>query len=132
MRLRVSEIPYAPVSWGELIDKITILEIKADRIKNYDAQKNIMKELTALREFEIKIMNDSLLKLKDELFLVNSRLWDIEDELRDHEAEHNFDEKFIKLARSVYFTNDQRAKIKREINAETQSEYCEEKSYSSY
>ena len=132
MRGANTKTPYIPVSWGEVIDKITILEIKSERILNTDAQQNIRNELNALRSFELDIMTVELRELKIKLLTVNASLWNIEEEIRQCEATQKFDKKFLELARSVYFKNDERARIKREINTMTKSMLVEEKSYPAY
>ncbi len=118
-----------PVSLGELIDKITILEIKKEHIKENKKLKNINKEL----EYLNKILLDSNLNidshLTNELKTVNNILWKIEDEIRIKENKKEFDYEFIKLARAVYKENDKRASIKKEINYTYHSELIEEKYY---
>ena len=122
------------LSIGELLDKISILQIKAERIDDPSKVKNINKELDVLRS----LWNDSpysdtnLSSEINELKNINEALWDIEDKIRDKERNQVFDKDFIELARSVYFTNDKRAEIKRIINGKTGSELIEEKSYSDY
>ena len=126
--------PRIPVSWGELIDKITILEIKNRRITSPEALANVVKELSSLSaaaDARIK-GNPALQKLKDSLSGVNQNLWQVEDDLRENEKNRKFDDKFIELARSVYRLNDERAAIKRQINDFLRSEIVEEKSYKSY
>ena len=122
------------ISVGELLDKITILEIKTERIADQEKLKNIRKELSVLKTLwekspytEYKLENE-VASLKE----VNEKLWEIEDEIRDKERNKTFDEGFVKLARAVYVTNDERAEIKRNINIKTGSELVEEKSYSDY
>ena len=119
-----------PVSLGELIDKITILEIKKEHIQENKKLKNINKELGSLK----KILLDANLhidsKLINQLKKVNNILWKIEDEIRIKENDKEFDNEFIKLARSVYKENDKRALIKKEINYTYYSEIIEEKYYS--
>jgi hypothetical protein len=129
----MSEIA-VPVSPGELIDKITILRIKSQRITDAAKLKNVRIELDALTTTwagsayaGIDITAD-----EDALFAVNERLWVIEDEIRDKEREQSFDAEFIRLARAVYFANDERAAIKRRINVRLGSAIIEEKSYSDY
>jgi hypothetical protein len=129
----MSEIA-VPVSPGELIDKITILRIKSQRITDAAKLKNVRVELDALTTTwagsayaGIDITAD-----EDALFAVNERLWVIEDEIRDKEREQSFDAEFIRLARAVYFANDERAAIKRRINLRLGSAIIEEKSYSDY
>jgi len=128
----IDNTPQVPVSWGELIDKITILEIKSIRITSATAVANVRLELDLLNEkaSQLIISKPDLLKLKDDLTLVNQALWEIEDKIRDKEAAGDFGLEFIDLARSVYKTNDHRAAIKREINFLLKSKLIEEKSYS--
>ena len=125
--------PYIPISWGELIDKITILEIKELKISAKNAQENIKKELVYLSD----IVNSNNLpievqSLKNELKNVNLKLWDVEDSIREKELASEFDEVFIELARSVYRLNDARAKTKQSINLSLSSELIEEKSYKEF
>jgi len=126
--------PQVPVSWGEVIDKITILEIKSEKLTAPDALANVRTELALLAGVarEALAENDRLSDLKSQLQSVNQALWDIEDEIREKEARQEFDEGFIALARSVYRQNDARAAIKRRINDLLGSEIVEEKSYKSY
>ncbi|MTE01039.1 hypothetical protein GIY56_12110 [Paracoccus sp. YIM 132242] len=120
--------PLAPVSWGELLDKITILEIKADRIRDPAARANVGRELELLRAVAAPVLpQPDLAPLVDGLRRVNRALWDIEDAIRAHEAAAQFDADFIALARSVYLTNDERAALKRRINALLRSDLVEEK-----
>ena len=112
-----------PVSIGELIDKITILEIKT----LFSDSDFVKKELRHLKEIEENL--DYNISLKEELYLVNRKLWNVEDALRLKEKEQDFGLFFIELARDVYFLNDKRAAIKRQINEETNSEYKEIKCY---
>jgi hypothetical protein len=122
-----------PVSWGELVDKITILQIKSDRMTDEGKLANVRKELALLTE---KLGDYASVaevsRLTKELYDVNAALWDIEDDIRDCENGGDFGEKFIGLARSVYITNDKRAELKREVNAVLGSELIEEKSYQKY
>ena len=111
------------VSKGELIDKITILEIKDDRVKDEEKLKNIRHELDVLLKYEFETT------LKERLKIVNNSLWDFEDAIRKLEDESDFGEKFIKLARNIYKFNDERARIKKLINIEQGSDIVEEKSY---
>ena len=124
-------IIFAPISVGELVDKITILEIKTENIQG-EALANIQNELQSLK----KILNDNQLdvdsKIIEELRQVNRILWKVEDKIRHHEGQKDFGENFIDLARSVYRHNDQRAAIKRRINIQNNSELIEEKSYQDY
>ncbi len=123
-----------PMSVGELLDKITILEIKSEKIKDPEKLKNINHELRLLIDTWIKtgLSNEQTESLKNDLKNVNLRLWSIEDDIRIKEKNREFDEVFIKLARSVYYENDDRAKVKKAINLLTGSELVEEKSYESY
>jgi hypothetical protein len=124
----------APISVGELIDKITILRIKRERIRAAPARANIDRELDRLREIRAGSSLDlaDLAALEEELFRVNGRLWDVEDEVRSLEQSGDFGERFIELARSVYRLNDQRSMLKRRINEVTGSAIVEEKSYRTY
>ena len=126
--------PHVPVSWGELIDKITILEIKAARLTSATALQNVRNELAQLTEKTLPLgdMAQQVAPLKADLTRVNEALWEIEDKIRDKEAAKAFDAEFIELARSVYVTNDQRAALKRRINQLLASELVEEKGYAAY
>ena len=123
-----------PISPGELVDKITILEIKKEFIVDSNKLKNINYEYNLL----MKIYNDDISKtdavdvLKTELKNINLSLWKIEDDIRDCERDKIFDNTFVELARSVYFTNDKRSKVKLEINLLLNSSLVEEKSYKDY
>ena len=119
------------VSIAELYDKVTILRIKKDRIKDSKKLFNINKDLIYL---ENKILNNDpqVNNLVDELYKINSKLWDIENSKRRCEAENNFGWDFIQLARDVYIYNDKRAEIKRKINVLTYSDVVEEKEYTKY
>mgnify|MGYP000982527043 FL=1 len=121
----------AEISAGELIDKITILEIKKDKISNKDKLINIVKELNSLNKTMKKFIPNeaTILKLKKELKDINSKLWDIENAKRNAEKKNIFDENFIQLARNVYKFNDKRAKIKLTINNSLGSNITEVKSY---
>ena len=122
------------LSVGELIDKISILELKQKHIKNNEQLKNIVKELNILKPLlkENRLESLEVNELYLKLYKVNSQLWEIEDKIREKEKEKNFDKEFVRLARSVYFTNDKRAQIKKEINIVSGSQLVEEKSYSNY
>ncbi|TET36915.1 hypothetical protein E3J61_00055 [Candidatus Dependentiae bacterium] len=123
-----------PISTGELFDKITILEIKIRRVADAQKRDNVLNEwheLTDTLEQHIS-MNHELTQLKKELLFINEQLWDIEDSIRAKEAQHLFDEEFIELARSVYYTNEQRSVLKRKINILTGSTLIEEKEYTKY
>ncbi len=121
----------APISIGELIDKITILEIKKNKLQNSKLE-NVLKELSFLRKLmekhQIEITDDLFKQLKD----INLILWNIEDQIRIKEKNKEFDNTFIELARSVYFKNDKRAEIKKSINRLSNSEITEEKFYTDY
>lgn len=122
------------VSFGEYLDKLTILQIKSERMTDADKLKNINHELKLLSD-TWAAHDKSKIDIKQEmkqLKLVNEKLWEIEDAIRDKERDKNFDQGFIELARSVYFTNDERARIKRVINEKLGSELIEEKSYADY
>lgn len=123
-----------PVSWGELVDKITILEIKMDRIHDEQKRANVSRELKTLRSFFAKKCpeQERVGHLKLDLRKVNEKLWIIEDDIRKCEKEKDFSQRFIDLARAVYITNDKRAALKREINTILDSELFEEKSYEDY
>ncbi len=120
-----------PVSIGELIDKITILEIKAERISDADKNANVRKELDGLWPLwqQQLASQPGLDALKDQLKAINVRMWDIQDQLRDKEAAQVFDDAFIQLARGVYGTNGERVKVKNEINRIAGSALVEEKQY---
>ncbi|MDK9696941.1 MAG: DUF6165 family protein [Siculibacillus sp.] len=122
-----------PVAWGELVDKITILEIKSERIADPAKLANVVTELGLLRERLGTVENDpAIARLHAALKAVNEALWRIEDDIRDCERDGDFGPKFIELARSVYRTNDRRAELKREINLALGSAILEEKSYKPY
>ena len=120
-----------PVSWGEFIDKITILEIKSERLVDEMSLKNVLQEFSMLKKLfvieENKIVE--ILMLKERLYQINSFLWEVESALREKEVMNEFDEEFIKLARLVYINNDERHGIKKEINRMLNSDLVEEKSY---
>lgn len=120
----------APISIGELVDKITILEIKQTKTSDFNRLKNIIVELGQLQNiFDTLKYDNKVTKLKEDLRKVNSELWIIEDKKRQHEREQSFNEAFIQLAREVYLKNDLRAAIKKEINILTNSSIIEEKIY---
>ena len=129
----MSEI-LAPVSFGELLDKLTILQIKSERMSDAGKVANVRKELMALERIwnEHPASNVDVSGLLGELKAVNERLWVIEDDIRILEKGRQFDDAFVQLARSVYFENDERARIKKEINLALGSAYIEEKSYQDY
>lgn len=119
----------APISVGELIDKITILSIKAERITDPRKQSNVINELVKLKEIQAELRLPDLNDLYKQLYYVNSELWYIEDSKRQCEKDQNFGAAFIEHARNVYKKNDLRAKIKNEINLLVGSTIIEEKSY---
>ena len=123
-----------PVSVGEVLDKITILQIKLAHISDAAKRVNIQNELDALLPLVAgdAFVTDQMQGLMAELKAVNEALWDIEDDIREKEAVKTFDAEFIRLARAVYVTNDKRAEIKKQINLATGSALIEEKSYESY
>ena len=122
------------VAPGEVIDKITILEIKQQRIRDQDKQRNVTTELTVLNEAVRRNIDgsDQLQHIQAELRDVNGQLWDIEDEIRICERDKDFGPRFIELARAVYQTNDRRAALKRQINELLGSAIIEEKDYQDY
>ena len=120
--------PHVPVSWGELLDKITILQIKESKINNPQALANVKNELTLLTSTASNVA-DQVLPLVEQLSIVNRNLWEVEDQLRSLEALESFGETFVQLARSVYKLNDRRAAIKKQINTQLGSKLVEEKSY---
>ena len=126
--------PLIPISWGELFDKLTILQIKLENLRDKKALKNVKIEHDQLQ----LIYNNNFLENQNaKLFLtdlkeINKKLWNIEDKIRDKERNKVFDKEFVELARSVYITNDKRSSIKRNINKIFRSEIIEEKSYEDY
>jgi hypothetical protein len=124
----------APVSIGELIDKITILEIKSERITDGDKLRNVKTELAILDELRRNAGLDTpeMAPFARELKSLNAALWDIEDDIRELEQRKEFGPRFVELARSVYQTNDRRARVKHRINVAFGSEIVEEKSYKDY
>ncbi|MGH8084147.1 MAG: DUF6165 family protein [Lysobacter sp.] len=129
----MSEI-LVPVSFGELLDKIAILQIKSERMSDPAKLANVRNELAALEKTWMAhpAASTDIVRLRADLKAVNERLWDIEDDIRVKEKAQAFDDGFIQLARSVYFQNDDRARLKREINTALGSAYVEEKSYEDY
>lgn len=119
------------VSNGEIIDKLTIIQIKLERIKDESKLRNLKKEYE-----ELKSATADILRMEDPLYQalydINCELWDIEDHIRDLERKKDFSDDFINTARSVYFKNDRRSEIKRAINIRTASGFIEEKSYEKY
>ncbi|MFT4256877.1 MAG: DUF6165 family protein [Pseudoxanthomonas sp.] len=129
----MSEI-LTPVSFGELLDKIAILQIKSERMSDPAKLANVRNELSALEKTWMAhpAAGGDVVQLRAELKAVNERLWEIEDDIRLKEKAQAFDAEFIRLARSVYFENDERARLKKEINLALGSTYVEEKSYQDY
>jgi len=123
-----------PVSYGELLDKIAILQIKSERMTDPAKLANVRNELSALEKTWMAhpAAGGDVAKLRADLKEVNERLWVIEDDIRVKEKAQEFDADFIRLARSVYFENDERARIKKDINLALGSTYVEEKSYQDY
>lgn len=124
----------AEVSFGEFLDKVTILEIKSERIRDQNKLVNVNNELNLLREHWQQHPKSSIDITEEiqQLKKINEKLWEIEDDIREKERNKTFDQGFIELARSVYFSNDERARIKRVINEKLGSELIEEKSYEGY
>ena len=124
----------AEISAGELIDKITILQIKEQNINDPEKLKNVRTELESLTNTKDKLIppSDEVNELEVALLEINKKLWDIEDDIRDKENNKNFDQEFVQLARDVYVTNDQRSIVKKQINMLTGSRLVEEKSYAAY
>jgi len=122
-----------PISVGELVDKITILEIKAARISDGTKLENVRRELDALQAVRGEVEEtEALARATRDLRRVNEALWEIEDAIREQERRGDFGERFVELARSVYRQNDERARLKREIATLTGSALTEEKSYAAY
>jgi len=122
------------LAYGELLDKMTILQIKSERITDENKLSNVNKELDLLNDLW-KLDKKSSVDIASEftaLKEINEKIWDIEDGIRDKERVKEFDQEFIELARSVYFSNDKRAEIKRAINLKLGSDLIEEKSYADY
>ena len=124
----------APISAGELVDKMTILRVKAERIGDPAKTENVLKELRLLESLAAEALprTPALAALTAELTTVNAALWDIEEGKRDCERRQDFGPEFVRLARAVYLENDRRAAIKRAINEATGSDLIEEKSYRPY
>ena len=129
----MSEI-LVPVSFGELLDKIAILQIKSERMTDAAKLANVRNELSALEIIWMAhpAAGGDIVRLRAQLKAVNQRLWEIEDDIRIKEKAQAFDDEFIRLARAVYFENDMRARIKKDINLALGSSYVEEKSYHDY
>ena len=132
--MKITKKIYSEISAGELFDKISILEIKKNKIKDKSKRNIVLKELGSLQETVNKNVekSKSLTKLYKKLKSVNLKLWKIEDNIRDCERKRNFGKIFIKLARGVYFTNDERSRFKNKINNLTKSNISEVKSYKKY
>lgn len=132
----MSGLIMTPVSWGELLDKISILEIKQDRMADHRKLENVVKELTLLKAVRDDAMPPAppnrLAEAYAALKKINEALWVIEDDIRDCERAGDFGQRFIDLARSVYIQNDKRAATKRELNELLGSQLVEEKSYQPY
>jgi len=132
--IKLFTAPLIPVSWGELIDKITILEIKQINLTSASALANINKELDYLNQILNK--NHEIIELikllKQQLLNINQSLWDVEDDIREKDLKQEFDQTFVGLARKVYRLNDERAKLKKSINQILNSELVEEKSYKNF
>ncbi len=126
--------PLTPISWGELLDKITILEIKQTQISAPVALGHVRKELHYLNAIiqDTPELPAAVFELKNDLLVVNQKLWQVEDDIRDKESQQAFDAVFIHLARQVYRLNDQRAQLKKAINLLVGSELVEEKSYKDF
>jgi hypothetical protein len=127
----MTNIPHVPASWGEVIDKITILEIKVARLPQEAARANAGRELELLGAIAAPVMAE-IADLAARLKTLNEALWDIEDRIRDHERSGDFGPSFVELARAVYHRNDERGRVKREINLALGSGLIEEKSYQPY
>jgi len=130
----MADVIKVPVSFGEVLDKITILEIKSERIKDEAKVRNVRLELDELSATWNEAVKDqsAIAELRKQLKAVNEELWVIEDDIRDEEAGQNFGPRFIELARAVYVTNDKRAALKKDINLALGSRFVEEKSYQDY
>ncbi len=137
-RLKHSAYPYVeisiPISPGELLDRLVILEIKSERMTDPAKRANVVSEWSALAPLAADILSENrdVIELKGQLRSVNETLWEIEDTIREHERRGDFGPGFISLARAVYHTNDQRAAIKRAVNDRLGSTIVEEKSYAKY
>ena len=123
-----------PISVAEFIDKITILRIKAERIKDVDKLKNVNQELGILNQIKAESLETrcELSEFEERLKIANEMIWTFEDQVREHEHRHDFGASFVSLARSIYRANDQRALLKRQINDLMGSCIIEEKSYTEY
>jgi hypothetical protein len=130
----MADVIKVPVSFGEVLDKITILEIKSERIKDEAKVRNVRLELDELTATWNQAVPDpsAIADLRQQLKSVNEQLWEIEDDIRDQEAAQDFGTRYVELARAVYVTNDRRAALKKEINLALGSRFVEEKSYQDY
>jgi hypothetical protein len=129
----MTDLPYVPMSWGELIDKITILQIKIARLPTQAGRDNAAKELELLSAIAAPVLGKAdILAMAEQLKELNERLWEIEDQIREHERRGDFDAAFVELARRVYKRNDERGAVKRKINLALASALIEEKSYLPY
>lgn len=130
----MTDVITVPVSFGEVLDKITILEIKSERISDAAKLVNVRRELDALNSTWTEAVPDQarIAELRRQLKAVNESLWVIEDDIRDCEKAQDFGPTFIELARAVYVTNDRRAALKKDINLALGSRFVEEKSYQDY
>lgn len=130
----MADVIKVPVSFGEVLDKITILEIKSERMSDPVKLSNVRRELDLLSKTwaECVTEDSEVLRIHAELKRINEALWEIEDDIRDKERAREFDEGFVALARSVYVTNDQRAAAKKTLNEHLGSDIVEEKSYQDY
>ena len=130
----MADVIKVPVSFGEVLDKITILEIKSERIQDEAKVRNVRLELDELTATWNEAVPDqsAIADLRARLKSVNEQLWEIEDDIRDQEAAQDFGDRFIELARAVYVTNDKRAAIKKDVNLALGSRFVEEKSYQDY
>jgi hypothetical protein len=132
--MKKNAAPHVPISWGEMIDKITILQIKRECLIGEAALANVGRELDALSVIASPVLaaDDTARALMAQLKALNKILWDIEDRIRRKEATGAYDAEFIELARSVYKRNDERATLKKQLNQQLASELVEEKSYTPY
>ena len=127
----MTNIPHVPASWGEVIDKITILQIKVARLPQESARANAARELALLQAIAAPALAQ-IAEMTARLKALNEALWEIDDRIRDHERSGDFGPAFVELARAVYHRNDERGRIKREINLALGSGLIEEKSYQPY
>ena len=132
--MKITKKIYSEISAGEIFDKISILEIKKNKITDTTKRNVVKKELNSLKDTvnENIAKSKQVTKLYKKLKSVNLKLWKIEDDIRDCERKRSFKDEFIKLARLVYFTNDERSRIKKKINSLTKSNISEVKSYKKY